>query len=98
MPRSQITASFSRNRNNPRLIFSIQITNILLFIDFQESNLLYLIGNAEVIWSGTEISQYAGAERLLRFYLDRGYLMENSLPLRWSSPEFSPRLKDTGSW
>ncbi len=70
----------------------------LLFVDFTRGNLLYLTGITEVIWSGTEISQYAGAERLLHFHLDRGYLVENSLPLRWSSPEFSPRLKNTGSW
>ncbi|MEM6613773.1 MAG: pyridoxamine 5'-phosphate oxidase family protein, partial [Cyanobacteria bacterium P01_C01_bin.72] len=70
----------------------------LLFTDFQTGNLLYLTGTAEVIWSGVEISQYAGAERLLRFYLDQGFLVENSLPLRWSSPEFSPRLKNTGAW
>ena len=70
----------------------------LLFADFQTGDLLYLTGTAEVIWSGVEISQYAGAERLLRFHLDRGYLVENSLPLRWSSPEFSPRLKNTGAW
>ena len=70
----------------------------LLFVEFEGGDLLYLTGTAEVIWSGTEISQYAGAERLLRFHLDRGFVVENSLPLRWSSPEFSSRLKNTGSW
>ena len=70
----------------------------LLFTDFKEGNLLYLTGIAEVIWSGTEISQYAGAERLLRFHLDKGFVVKNSLPWRWSDPEFSPRLKNTGSW
>lgn len=70
----------------------------LLFPDFEEGSLLYLTGTAEVIWSGTEISQYTGAERLLRFYLNKGFLVQNSFPLRWSSPEFSPLLKNTGSW
>ena len=64
----------------------------LLFIDFTEGNLLYLTGTAEVIWEGTEILTYAGAERLLRFHLKSGYRVEGSLPLRWSEPEFSPFL------
>lgn len=70
----------------------------LLFIDFTQGNLLYLTGRAEVIWEGAEITAYEGAERLLRFHLDRGYRTEGSLPLRWSDPEFSPFLDRTGSW
>jgi len=70
----------------------------LLFVDFDKGNLLYLTGTAEVIWEGAEINNYAGAERLLCFYLEKGFRVENSLPLRWSAPEFSPILKNTGSW
>ncbi len=70
----------------------------ILFIDFQKGDLLYLTGKAEVIWSGDEISLYPGAERLFRFYLDKGFLVKNSLPFRWSNPEFAPQLKDTGTW
>jgi uncharacterized protein len=70
----------------------------LLFIDFDQGNLLYLTGIAEVIWEGTEILTYEGAERLLRFQLDHGYWVEGSLPLRWSAPEFSPLLDRMGSW
>jgi uncharacterized protein len=70
----------------------------LLFVDFYRGDLLYLTGNAEVIWEGAEIELYEGAERLLRFRLDRGERVEGSLPLRWSSPEFSPFLARMGSW
>lgn len=70
----------------------------LLFVDFERGNLLYLTGTAETIWEGAEISAYAGAERLLRFHLARGYWVEGSLPLRWSKPEFSPYLERTGAW
>ncbi len=70
----------------------------LLFVDFTQGNLLYLTGAAEVIWEGDEITAYEGAERLLRFHLDRGYCVEGSLPLRWSAPEFSPFLNSTGPW
>ena len=61
----------------------------LLFVDF-DGHLLYITGTAEVIWEG--------AERLLRFHLDRGNRVEGSLPLRWSPPEFSPFLGRTGVW
>lgn len=64
----------------------------LLFVDFERGNLLYLTGTAEVIWDGAELSSSAGAERLIRFHLTAGYFVEGSLPLRWSSPEFSPYL------
>ncbi|MEL7034266.1 MAG: pyridoxamine 5'-phosphate oxidase family protein [Cyanobacteria bacterium J06592_8] len=70
----------------------------LLFIDFEQGNLLYLTGDAEVIWEGAEIATYEGAERLFRFHLKTGYRVEGSLPLRWSNPEYSPFLKNTGSW
>jgi uncharacterized protein len=70
----------------------------LLFIDFARGDLLYLTGRAEVIWEGPEISAYPGAERLLRFHLDRGYRVAGSLPLRWSEPVFSPHLDRMGRW
>jgi uncharacterized protein len=70
----------------------------LLFVDFAQGNLLYLTGTAQVIWEGAEISTYEGAERLFRFRLNQGYRVEGSLPLRWSTPEFSPFLEHTGSW
>jgi len=70
----------------------------LLFVDFDRGNLLYLTGTAEVIWEGAQINEYEGAERLFRFHLDRGYRVEGSLPLRWSSPALSPFLDRTGSW
>lgn len=70
----------------------------LLFMDFDQGDLLYLTGTAEVIWEGAEISAYEGAERLLRFRLDRGYRVQGSLPLHWSAPEFSPFLDLMGFW
>jgi uncharacterized protein len=70
----------------------------LLFVDFDLGHLLYLTGTAEVIWDGAEVMMYAGAERLLRFQVEGGYLLECSLPLRWSNPEFSPFLDRMGAW
>ena len=70
----------------------------LLFVDFTNGNLLYLTGTAKVIWSGLEVSTYQGAEQLIRFNLVRGYGVQDSLPLSWSNPNFSPFLDSTGSW
>ncbi len=70
----------------------------LLFLDFDQGDLLYLTGTAKVIWEGAEISDYEGAQRLLRFHLDRGYRVDGSLNFRWSAPEFSPFLAHTGPW
>lgn len=64
----------------------------LVFVDFEQGDLMYLTGSAEVIWEETEIRAYEGAARLLRFQLEQGYRVEGSLPLRWSEPEFSPFL------
>lgn len=71
----------------------------LLFIDFENGNLLYLTGHAEVIWDGDPaIAAYAGAERLFKFQPTQGIRVEGSLPLSWSTPEYSRFLADTGPW
>ena len=70
----------------------------LLFVDFEQGDLLYLTGHARVIWEGPEIAIYEGAERLLRFQMTQGYRVEGGLPLRWSAPDFSPFLAQTGPW
>ena len=70
----------------------------LLFVDFEQGDLLYLTGHASVIWDGPEIAAYEGAERLLRFQMTQGYRVEGGLPLRWSAPNFSPFLTQTGPW
>jgi uncharacterized protein len=70
----------------------------LLFVDFEQGDLLYLTGTAQVVWEGTEVLAYEGAERLLRFQLEQGYRVQGSLPLHWSAPEFSPFLDRMGSW
>ncbi|MEO1391361.1 MAG: pyridoxamine 5'-phosphate oxidase family protein [Cyanobacteria bacterium J06634_5] len=64
----------------------------LLFIDFDTGTLLHLTGTADVIVEGEGIAAYAGAQRLLRFRLARGYRIESALSLQWSLPEFSPFL------
>lgn len=70
----------------------------MLFVDFETGGVLSLTGEADVIWDGPDVARFAGAQRLLRFRLSEGRLIENAIPLRWSAPELSPRLAATGSW
>ncbi|WP_261304990.1 pyridoxamine 5'-phosphate oxidase family protein [Paenibacillus andongensis] len=63
----------------------------LLFMDFDSGSLLQLTGTAEVEWDVSK-SRFSlpGAERLIRFRLERGHLTRNAMPLNWSSAQFSP--------
>jgi uncharacterized protein len=70
----------------------------LLFIDFAAGDLLYLAGEARIIWEGAELDAFAGAERLLRFRTREARRVEASLPLRWGEAETSPFLERMGSW
>jgi len=70
----------------------------LLFIDFEKGDLLYLTCTAEIIWDSEERRAFTGAERLVRFTLDEGILIEDAMPIRWDFLEYSPSLDQTGSW
>lgn len=70
----------------------------LLFIDFESGALLHLACDAEIIWDGTEIEAFKGAERLLRFHIRELKRVEASLPLRWGEAQLSPFLERTGEW
>ena len=70
----------------------------LLFVDFENGDLLYLTCAAEIIWDGEERNAFNGAERLVKFTLDQGLLVENAMPVRWNFLEYSPSLDMTGSW
>jgi uncharacterized protein len=70
----------------------------LLFIDFDNGDLLYLAVTADIVWDGPEVQSFAGAQRLLRFKVQAMRLVESSLPLRWGASELSPVLEATGAW
>lgn len=65
----------------------------LLFIDFDNGDLLYLAVAAEIIWEGEQIGGFEGAERLLRFHVRTARRVEASLPLRWGAAQLSPFLE-----
>lgn len=69
-----------------------------LFIDFEQRDLLYLTGEAEIVWEGEDLKQFVGAERLIRFHLTELIRVEQSLPIQFTFGEYSPTLEQTGSW
>jgi ferredoxin-NADP reductase/predicted pyridoxine 5'-phosphate oxidase superfamily flavin-nucleotide-binding protein len=70
----------------------------LLFIDFENGDVLYLTCSAEIIWDSEERRAFTGAERLVRFTLDEAILVEKAMPIRWDFVSYSPSLEQTGSW
>ena len=70
----------------------------LLFIDFESRDLLFLTGSAEIVWDGPEVTVFEGAERIVRFRLDRAIQLPAALPVRWRFEDPSPVLERTGSW
>jgi len=69
----------------------------LLVLDFDAGSLLSLTGTARVIWSGSAVQSFAGAERLLELQVDAGWLWHGIFE-HWSEPEQSPHLRGTGTW
>ncbi len=62
----------------------------LLFIDFENGDLLYLAVTAKIIFDPEEIAAHEGAERLLRFEVKEMLRVEAALPLHWGQAELSP--------
>jgi ferredoxin-NADP reductase/predicted pyridoxine 5'-phosphate oxidase superfamily flavin-nucleotide-binding protein len=70
----------------------------LLFVDFENGDMLYVAATADVIWDGLELRAFAGAQRLVRYRVQRVIRVEGGLPARFTPPEDSPLLARTGSW
>ena len=68
----------------------------LVFPDFASGDLLHVAGRAEIVWDGPELAQIAGAERLVRLYVDQVVYRRAALPLRWSQTEEPPELLRLG--
>lgn len=64
----------------------------LLFIGYQSNTLLHLTGTAEVIWESEALVSHPGAERLVRFTLNGGRAISNTMPFVWEFEEYSPLL------
>jgi len=69
-----------------------------LFPDFQRGDLVYMTGEAEVVWDGQAIADYEGAERFVRFRAEEVLHVEKSMPFRFTFDSYSPSLDRTGTW
>jgi len=70
----------------------------LLFIDFEQGDLVYIAARAEIIWDGPEVRAFTGAQRLVRYSIEKVIRVEDSLPALFSRPVDSPLLERTGTW
>lgn len=70
----------------------------ILVPDFETGDLLYITGDAEVIWDGPEVHAFADAQRLVQIKVEEIRLVEKSLPVSWSFESYSPSLDITGTW
>jgi hypothetical protein len=62
----------------------------LLFIDFERGSTLQMTGMAKIIWDAARVAEFAGAERLVQFEIDRVVEISDAIPLRWQFGEYSP--------
>lgn len=76
--------------------FTVNPRGALLFVDFSRGDLLHLSGRAEVEWSGAVGLERA--ERMWRFHPERGWLLRDALPLRWSFGDYAPTSLAAGIW
>ena len=70
----------------------------LLIFDFASGALLQLTGTAAIVWDGSDVDAYAGAQRLVVVAVEDARLRRGALPIAWSEPEFARQLDDTGPW
>ena len=64
----------------------------LLFVDFVNGDLVYLAADAEIVWDGAELADFAGAERLLRLRVREVRRSPGVLPFRWSPVEYAAQF------
>lgn len=70
----------------------------LLFLDFEGGGIVHIAARAEVVWDGPELEAFAGAQRLVRFHIERVVRLEAGLPFSFGPPEYSPVLEHVGDW
>lgn len=66
--------------------------------DFKNGDLLYIHGEANVIWDGPEVASFEGAARLVKVVITDTWLVEAAMPANWRFNDYSPSLEMTGKW
>ncbi|VWD02692.1 pyridoxamine 5'-phosphate oxidase [Burkholderia lata] len=64
----------------------------LLFVDFDNGDLLYVAARAEIVWDGPLVASFDGAQRVVRFHVREVRRMRAVLPFRWSAVERAPQF------
>ena len=62
----------------------------LLFIDFDQGDILQMSGTATIIWDQERTAVIPGAERLVEFKISRVFETQHSTPLRGRFMDYSP--------
>lgn len=71
----------------------------LVFPDFESGDLLYINGEASVVWEGATLEAFEGAERLVEVRPLEVFWRRAALPFRVHAPaQPSPALNRTGTW
>jgi predicted pyridoxine 5'-phosphate oxidase superfamily flavin-nucleotide-binding protein len=70
----------------------------LLFVDFDNGDLLHLAVEGEIVWDGPLLAAFERAERLLRFRIREVVRNVGALPFRWSAAQPAVQLARTGNW
>ncbi len=70
----------------------------LLFLDFENGDLVQISGAAAIVWPEDCAFFYAGAERFVQVSIDRVKVMPAAMPFEWHFHGASPRLPDGADW
>lgn len=70
----------------------------LLFIDFNNGNVLQVCGRAEVLLDSPAIQAFEGAERLWTLQVEQVVWRPAAVSLRWAFKAYAPTSLMTGTW
>lgn len=70
----------------------------LLFLDFENGDILYLTCQTEILWEPEQVASFQGARQFVQLRVTEGMLVEGAMPLRWQSIAQAPDLRHVGTW
>ena len=80
----RLTQAIQRRQRDPAYHFA------LLFLDFDSGDTLQLTGTTEILWDEQAVRDFSGAQRLIRFRIERVIATSNLIPFTWKVIEYSP--------
>ncbi|MBV6627744.1 MAG: pyridoxamine 5'-phosphate oxidase family protein [Rivularia sp. (in: Bacteria)] len=70
--------------------FAINPNAGIIFVDFENGHTLQLTGKANIVWEDEEISEFAGAKRLVEFDIEEVVETQNATNWSWKFGKYSP--------